>query len=205
MPHSSHPFDTSLTSPSLLIRLKQVDQREKSWAEFVSRYGPKISAWCANNGLQDSDSLDVTQVVLVKLLRTMQSFEYDETKSFRAWLKTVTTHAVNDFFRSQNKQRKITVVSGDPGLVEQASDATVSLLEMLSENFERELMDLAMDRVQAKVSKKRWCAFCMLVIENESTTAVAEKTGMQISDIYATRSKIQKMVQQEVRRLESGS
>ena len=47
------------------------------------RYGRKIYAWCRRWNLQEADTEDVTQMVLLKLAEKMRSFDYDTNKSFR--------------------------------------------------------------------------------------------------------------------------
>ena len=40
---------------------------------------------------------DVTQRVLMQLAVKIRRFAYDPSRSFRAWLKTLTQHALSDF------------------------------------------------------------------------------------------------------------
>src|SRR5215216_2109392 len=90
--------ETSHTSATLLARLRQLPADEAAWGEFTERYARKIYGWCRGWKLQEADAHDVTQTVLLKLAEKMQSFVYDPTRSFRAWLKTVTRHAWSDFW-----------------------------------------------------------------------------------------------------------
>src|SRR5437899_6570468 len=87
----------SLTSPTLLGRLRHAPTDQEAWSEFVDRYGPKIYAWCRQWGLQEADAEDVTQAVLLRLAERMRDFAYDVGKSFRGWLRTLTHHALSDF------------------------------------------------------------------------------------------------------------
>jgi RNA polymerase sigma-70 factor (ECF subfamily) len=89
----------SVTSTTLLVRLQQSPSDEAAWAEFVERYGQRIHGWCLNWGLQEADAQDVSQTVLLKLLKAVQDFRYDPEQKFRAWLKTVTHHAWRDLVR----------------------------------------------------------------------------------------------------------
>src|SRR5439155_24568741 len=86
----------SQTSPTLLVRLRNVEDKQ-AWEEFVDRYAPRIYGWCRNQGLQNADAEDVTQEVLAKLARRMQTFVYAPNSSFRGWLKKVTHNAWVDF------------------------------------------------------------------------------------------------------------
>src|SRR5450631_546907 len=89
------------TSATLLGKLRRWPTDEAAWAKFAQRYGPKILSWCRRWGLQEADGLEVSQDVLLKLAQKMQSFNYDPSRSFRAWLKTLAHHAWRDFVESQ--------------------------------------------------------------------------------------------------------
>src|SRR5262249_49557829 len=85
------------THISLLGRLQHDPGNQAAWNELVARYGPRVHNWCRRWGLQEADAQDVTQDVLLKLARAMRSFNYDPSRSFRAWLKTLTNHALSNF------------------------------------------------------------------------------------------------------------
>ena len=90
------------TSSTLLFRIRDVSDSE-AWGQFLERYTPRIYAWCRRYQLQESDASDITQEVLTKLIKAMQSFEYDASRgSFRGWLKTVTNNAIRDFLSSRS-------------------------------------------------------------------------------------------------------
>src|SRR5262249_6822800 len=91
--------DTSLT---LMMRVKNPDDPE-AWDEFVGQYRPMIEGWCRSWGLPPSDIEDVTQDVLLRLLAAIRQFEYDPSRSFRSWLKTVTRNALTDFTRARRR------------------------------------------------------------------------------------------------------
>jgi RNA polymerase sigma-70 factor (ECF subfamily) len=104
------------TSPTLLGRLAQVPSDQAAWGEFAERYGRRIYTWCRQWQLQQADAEDVTQQVLLKLVNKMRSFSYDPSRSFRAWLKTVTHHAWRDFVEGRTQAG---TGSGDTRVLEQ--------------------------------------------------------------------------------------
>src|SRR5437764_4931 len=78
------------TSASLLLRLRTEPEDASVWNAFVDRYCPLIYGWSRGYGLQDADAQDVTQNVLVLMVRKMRTFQYEPSKRFRSWLATVT-------------------------------------------------------------------------------------------------------------------
>jgi RNA polymerase sigma factor (sigma-70 family) len=189
------------TSPTLLGRLGRVPADQAAWGEFAERYGRKIYGWCRHWQLQEADAEDVTQQVLLKLAHKMRTFSYDPSRSFRAWLKTVTHHAWRDYVETRQRPG---AGSGDTQVLEQLNtvQARDGLADELDEEFTRDLLDEAMARVQLRVQPHTWQAFRLLAVEGRSGAEVAEQLGMKVATVFVARSKVQKMLQEEVRKLE---
>ena len=189
----------SHTSVTLLGRLRKFPTDQTAWSLFVERYGRKILAWCRQWNLQEADSEDVTQTVLLKLADKMKSFDYDETKSFRAWLKTVAWHVLSDYCES----RKAMAVGGDQTMELLGNlKARDDLVQRLDEEFDRELYDEAVSRVRSRVVPKTWEAFERMAVHGESGSEVGAALGMKVATVFVARSKVQKLLQEEVQNLE---
>jgi RNA polymerase sigma-70 factor (ECF subfamily) len=196
-------FADSRTRRTLLERLAQSGGlNQAAWAEFVDRYGRRIYGWCLRWRLQDADAQDVTQIVLLKLAQRMKDFTYDPGRSFRAWLRTVTHNAWQDFVDS----RKTATLSsgGDPS--EQRLDSITARDDLSSELerlFDLELLETAMQRVRLRAAPHTWMAFSMTALEGIPAPEVARRLGMKIARVYAARSTIQQRLQEECQELES--
>ena len=195
------------TSGTLLLRLRQLDDRE-AWGEFVEQYTPRIFAWCRRYRLQDSDAADVTQEVLGKLVRAIRSFDYDATRgSFRGWLKTVTNNAVRDFLEDLARPGR---GSGDTqvgGMLAalQAPDAIQDLTASLEEEAERELLREAESRVQLRVQPNKWEAYRLTALKNVAASDAATELGIPVSEVYVAKSRVLKLLREEVARLGGSS
>jgi len=187
----------SATSTSLLALLRRQPTDQEAWREFVRRYGPRIFNWCRGWNLQPVDAEDVTQDVLLKLARKLTDFTYDPDGSFRAWLKTLTHHAWSDFL---DGRRRVGTSEGLQSL--ETIEAREDLIRRLDEEFDRELLEIAMNRVRLRVAPQTWEAFRLTALENLSGAEVATRVGMQVAMVFRARSKVQKMVQEELARLE---
>jgi RNA polymerase sigma-70 factor (ECF subfamily) len=189
------------TSSSLLYRVQQDAGDQAAWSAFVERYGPRIFAWCRNWQLQESDAQDVTQEVLLQLVNKLRRFQYDRSRSFRAWLKTLVHHAWQDFMEHR---RRAGLGSGDSAVWERLDcvEARESLEQQLQEVFDREVLEEAMARVQQRVAPHTWEAFRLLTFEGLSGAEVAPRVGMQVTMVYVARSKVQKMLREEIDALE---
>jgi RNA polymerase sigma factor (sigma-70 family) len=186
----------SLTSATLLGRLRRSPADQEAWKEFVLRYGPKIYRWCRQWSLQEADAQDVAQNVLLRLAAKMRGFDYDPSRSFRGWLRTLTHHALSDFI---DERRKASLPSVRPL---EALAARDSLVQQLEEEFDRELFEEAMARVQQRVSRHKWEAFRLTAIEGLSGAAAAARLQMKVATVFTAKSKVHKLLQQEIQRLE---
>jgi RNA polymerase sigma-70 factor (ECF subfamily) len=197
-PHDSH---TRLTLLGRLARSGETDQA--AWSEFVDHYGRKVYQWCARWGLQPADAEDVTQTVLFKLAVRMKDFAYDPNKSFRAWLKTVAHHAWRDFVDTQH--RAATGAGGSVALEQlHTAEAREDLEQRLEEQFDQELLERAMQVVQAQVAPHNWDAFRLTAVEGVPAAVVAQRLEIQVARVYAARSHIQQRLREECQRLEEG-
>jgi RNA polymerase sigma-70 factor (ECF subfamily) len=192
------------TRVSLLGRLRQSPLDEAAWAQFVEHYGPRIYAWCRKWHLQEADAQDVTQDVLLRLARKMKDFTYDPSKSFRAWLKTLTSHAWSDFVNARDRPG---LGTGD-ALVHAALESTEAredLVKHLEEEFDRELLETAMLRVRLRVAPQTWEAFRLTALEGLSGAEAAGRIPMQVAQVFVAKRRVQKMLQQEIARLDGSA
>jgi RNA polymerase sigma-70 factor (ECF subfamily) len=190
------------TSATLLDRLRSAPADQGAWSEFVDRYGRKIYGWCRQWGLQEADAEDVTQDVLLRLASKLRGFAYDPKRSFRGWLRTVTHHVWSDFLHN----RKLTGRGSGDTQMTQALDlveARDDLTRRLDEEFTHALLEEASARVRLRVRQHTWEAFRLTAVERKSGAEVAALLGMQVATVFVARSKVQKMLQDEVRKLEA--
>jgi RNA polymerase sigma-70 factor (ECF subfamily) len=193
--------DDSGTHVSLLGRLRRDPTNQSAWGEFVEHYGGKIYAWCRRWELQEADAQDVTQNVLLRLARKMRDFSYDPSRSFRAWLKTLTHHAWSDFLE---ERRRAGLGSGDRGMAEVLHNvqARADLARQLEEEFDHELLEEALARVRLRVAPQTWEAFRLTALEGLSGAEAAARIPMQVAQVFIAKRRVQHMLKGEIERLE---
>ena len=193
---------TCSTSVALLSRLGDLSDID-AWERFVHLYGPQIVNWCRMYGLQDADARDVAQDVLLQISKCIGRFQYDPSKTFRGWLRAVVHSAWCDWVE---RQRPYNRGSGDTDigvrltLVETGDD----LVKKLTEEYERELSRIAMERVRSRIESQTWEAFRLLALEGVDGKEAAERLGMKIGTVFAAKSKVQRLVRKEIHVLDPG-
>ncbi len=187
------------TRVTLLVKLKQDPQDQLAWTEFVSHYGPKIFGWCRKWCTQEADAQDVTQIVMLKLAEKMKTFSYDPTRSFRGWLRTLAHHAWSDFMASRNRPGQ---GSGDEEVHRMllTAEARDDLVKHMEEQYDRELLEMASDRVRLRVAPQTWDAFFLTAVEGLSGVEAAARVGMQVSQVFVAKHRVQKLLREEIQR-----
>jgi RNA polymerase sigma factor (sigma-70 family) len=188
------------TQVTLLARLRNDPADQSAWREFVSLYGGRISGWCRRWGLQEADVEDVAQTVLLKLAAKMREFQYDPHRSFRAFLKTLTRHALSDFLDRRGRLAP-GFAGGDSRLGEilQAVEARDDLARQLERAFDHEVLAAAMSRVRARVAPQTWEAFRLTAIEGLAGAEAAARIPMRVAQVFVAKRRIQQMIRDEVR------
>jgi RNA polymerase sigma factor (sigma-70 family) len=195
--------EESQTWVTLLGRLGRNADDADAWSDFVEHYGRKIYAWCRVWGLQDADAEDVTQHVLLKLAARLREFQYEPGRSFRAWLKTLTHHAWYDFLKARKRPGRGT---GDSVVFDMFAnvEAREDLAVRIERAFDLEQLQEAMARVRLRIEPRTWDAFRLLTIEEWSGAQAAQHLGMKVATVFVARSKVARMIREEVARLDRG-
>jgi RNA polymerase sigma factor (sigma-70 family) len=190
--------DTSLT---LLERLQKNPDDPQAWTLFIERYQPRIRRWCVTWGLQDSDADDVAQNVLVKLFAALRKFQYDPSRSFRAWLKTVTQHAWSDFVAA--RRRDPGQIAGQIDTIADSAEAQSDLERQIEDGFDLELSEIAKHRIKGRTKPANWEAFQLTAIEGLSGAEAARKLGIPVGHVFVAKHRVQKLLQEEVQILKN--
>lgn len=194
---------TNSTRLSLLLRIRDLNDAD-AWNRFVEQYGPYVAQWCQAMGLQEADTADTTQAVLVKLMTVMQSWSLDASKgSFRGWLRRVTQNVAIDLHRNWKER-----ASGDTHILKQLSQLQDNTFEetlwrTVEKAYQQDLLASASQHVQLRVQPKTWSAYELSCIENLSAAEVAQRLQIAIGEVYVARSRVLKMLRSEIERLEA--
>lgn len=196
-------MDQADTSPTLLTRLRQAPTDQAAWGAFVERYGAMISGWCRRWGVQSADTDDIRQNILLDLAKQMHRFEYDASGSFRAWLKTVCYRAWCDFC----DRRRGDLGTGGSTVLDllQSVEARENFLQEFEEEWDRELLEIAMKNVRGRVQEHTWEVFRLMTQDELSGADVAERLGMKVGAVWVAKSKVQKMLRDEIEAMELAS
>jgi RNA polymerase sigma-70 factor (ECF subfamily) len=81
-------------------------------------------------------------------------------------------------------------------------EARANLVKQLEEEFDRELLEEASARVRLRVAPQTWEAFRLTAMEGLSGAEAAARIPMQVAQVFVAKRRVQKMLTEEVARLE---
>jgi RNA polymerase sigma-70 factor (ECF subfamily) len=183
-------------TPASLLELLRHPNEVCAWERFIELYSPLLYHWGKRLGLQDSDAADLVQDVFVLLLRKLPGFDYNPSKSFHAWLKTV--------FLNQYRFHQRTRV---PIPREDAGDdlAAAELATFDDPEYQQYLIRQAFALIEREFTVQQRSAFRAYVLDEQPPEEVARKHGISPGTVYGIKSKILSRLRQELRELLDGA
>ena len=185
------------TSVSLLERLR-TNPDEGAWERLVAVYRPWIMGWLRRHGLTDSDAEDLAQEVLLVVLREVPFFQHNRRPgAFRAWLRTVTVHRVQDFGRSRRYRPEVV---GDGAILDRLAELQDPASE-LSRHWDQEhdahVVRRLVALIEPEFQESTWRAFRAVMLEGETPASAAARLGVSVNAVLLAKSRILARLRQE--------
>jgi RNA polymerase sigma-70 factor (ECF subfamily) len=180
------------TSMSLLERLRLPDN-PRDWDRLVELYQPLLLTWAKRAGLQDADAADLVQDVFAHLHRKLPEFQYDPSRSFRAWLRTVTLNLWRGRQRKASARNENTPIDRVP---EPESEDPAA--EFWEADFNKHLTARALEIMREEFQPATWKAFWDVVVEGRAPEEVARDLGMSTGAVYAARHRVKTRLKEEL-------
>ncbi len=174
------------------MRLKSADNGP-AWARFVKLYTPLIYFWARKCGLQAEDAADLVQDVFTLLLNKLPEFEYDQSKSFRGWLRTVTLNK----WRDKCRVKKLPVENSSQSSLGRIADLAEAESNWDTE-YQKQVVARAIELMKHQFTESTWQACHQYVIEGKPAAEVAENLGVSVWTIYAAKSRLLNRLRNEL-------
>jgi RNA polymerase sigma-70 factor (ECF subfamily) len=129
--------------------------------------------------------------VFCVLVRKLPSFQYDPSKSFRSWLRTV----LQNTWRNRRRQ-KIAEPRDDLDLLPpQKSDEVAELEEA---EYRQHLVARAAELMQAEFEPSTWQACWQFVVVGRPAAEVATELGLTVNAVYLAKSRVLARLRREL-------
>ena len=177
------------TRISLIARMRDMND-EEAWEEFVEVYQPLVQRFIQRHGLQYADAAEVTQEVLSRVAKSIESWEESHERStFRGWLYRITRNLTIDFLRKRKVEGE-RLGKGDAGLSQVASSEDASKSQEFQAEYEKQIFYWAAERLKPSFKPENWQAFWLSTVEGHSIDEVSKQLKMDCGKIYVARSRI---------------
>jgi len=203
----SNPDDTIPTRQSLLERLKNWED-QTGWQDFFHTYWKLIYGVARQAGLTDAEAQDVVQETVISVAKKMGAFKTDPAfGSFKSWLLQITRRRIVDQFRKRPRQIEFrkgrTDGTARTPTLEAIPDPGARELETIwQEEWRRNLVDVALERVKRLVSSKQFLLFHQQAFKQWPPRKVAAKYGVSMAQVYMAKYRVAGILKREIKKLE---
>jgi RNA polymerase sigma-70 factor (ECF subfamily) len=192
------------TRQSLLSRLKDWGD-EESYRDFFNTYWKLIYSAAIRAGLTDAEAQDVVQETVIGVARRMPGFVYDPSKgSFKTFLMRQTDWRIFDQFRKRMPVQQLNSADTSTGTSEferLPDPAAPPLDKVWDEEWEKNLLEAAVQRVKAKVDGKQYQIFDLYFRHKWPVSRIAKDLKITSARVYLAKHRIGKLIKQEVLQL----
>lgn len=201
--------DPDATRSSLVNRLRNWSDHG-SWQDFFDTYWKLIYAVAIKAGLSEAEARDVVQETVVAVAKQMRDGGYDRTRSsFKNWLCLITRRRIVDHFRKRTDPKVRTAPrartdTSRTDTVNRVPDpASLDLGAVWEEEWQKNLLDAAIERVKQQVAPKQFQIFDLSVLRELPLAEVKTLLKVNAAQIYLARHRVRVLIKKEVKRLQA--
>lgn len=187
------------TKVTLLMRLKN-SQDEKSWDEFYFYYAPYVKNLVRQFNLPEADVSDVTQLILVRVWKSLSHFTYDKSKGlFRSWLAAISRNATINYLDSKSNRNNRQNVP----LEDQEFNSFVSpeVEEISEKEWRRHISSLAWDNIKKDLSDRMRLSFTRS-LDGVDKDIIAAELDVEPNTVQVYKQRVANKLCKEINRLE---
>ena len=189
-------FIMESTSLSLLDRLANAGDNA-DWQKLLSIYRPFIQSVIQGYPNLLSEADDISQNVMLVLMRELPVFNRQRTGSFRLFLRQIT---INQLRTASRKSKKFANNACEDIAQELADPASIASKKW-DQEYERVVFQRLIELVRPTVSEQVWPAFERYALEDEPPVKVAEELKMSLNSVLLAKSRILKQLRNEAKGL----
>lgn len=183
------------TRNSLILRARNADDSQ-AWEEFVKYYERFIFHVLHRMNVSAGDFDDLAQNVLIKLWRSIASYEPTKAR-FRTWLGVVVRNAVYDQFSETQRRRKL--LQQERECLQMLEKEPASEIEQLIEQeWANYVTSLAMERIQNLFSNEAVRSFTMS-LDGTSAKEIAAELKLSPDSVYTLKSRVKSRFIKEIK------
>src|SRR5207249_1555032 len=174
-----------------------------SWKVFFDTYWKLIYSSARKAGLTDDEAQEVVQETVISVCKSMPGFEYNAAGSFKNWLMKLTSWRIADQLRKREQRdryrKRRARAANHTATVERLPDpAGVALEAVWDEEWERNLLAAAIERVKKKVDPRLYQIFDLYVFKDWPVSRVAQAVKTNRAWISLAKHRITRLIKTEI-------
>lgn len=200
--------DPLKTRKSLIERMRDRDD-QRSWREFFNTYWKLIYGTGIKAGLSREEAEEVVQETMITVANMLDGFEYDpDRSSFKNWLLHKTRWRIIDQVRKRPKlemdhAHSSNETSRTPAHERIADPDSLNYQDIWEAEWQKNLMDVAIDRVKKQVKARQFQIFDLYVLKNWSVAEIRKTLKVNAAQIYLNKHRISGLLKKEIKRIEA--
>lgn len=178
--------------------------QQQEWQQFYAAHSAAIFRQAKRKGFQDADANDVTQDVMVSLVRKRGHYDPDKG-TVENWVFIVAKNAIVNHAKRRQIQGYGVGPSGESGkqLSELQNDpllkiAAPEIEQNWDQEYEQNRFLQAAERVQHEFNKRTWKAFWLTAVEGLTARAAGKKLKMSSGAVYVAKSRVVARLREEI-------
>lgn len=170
--------------------------------------------------MNETEADEVVQDTLISVAKKMPGFTYDPAKdSFKGWLLTVMRWRILDQLEKRAKVGQASGLSGageTPALRSRSPDDTArtatveriadpagfDLTALWDEEWEKNLLQVALARIKRQVHPQHYEIYHLHVILGQPVRDVARALGVNVAQVHLAKYRVGQLLKKEIRRLQ---
>jgi RNA polymerase sigma-70 factor (ECF subfamily) len=198
------------TRRTLLTRLKDWGD-QAGWQEFFDTYWRLIYSVAVKAGLTDAEAQEVVQETFLEVAKKMPGFRYDPALgSFKGWLLHTTQWKISAQFKRRRRERREIHLPEDNGTATRALEQLADPISLdwdkvWEAEWERTLLDAALEKVKLRVSPAQFEIFYLHVLKERPVKEVAATLEVSAGQVYLARHRVGRLLKSEIRRLRTST
>lgn len=182
--------DSSKTGSRLVAGLQS--GADWAWVEFFKLYHPRLLGWARKSGLNHADADEVVAELIAKLNVRLSSFQYDRTKTFKGYMRTMLQNLVSD---SRRKKRRLgQVFTLEEGHDRIRTSASESVLDEICKVEAEALLIISQKEVLDRIPEDNRVIWIALAIKSATVDELAAELATSRSSVYRIRTQVSKEI-----------
>lgn len=184
------------TRQSLLLRARAGETN--AWKDLTDLYRPLILAWLNRQGVPAGDLEDLSQEVLLSVVKHLPSFQHSGHRgAFRTWLRTIVCSRTADYWRALHGGMQAQGGSSATAALQQIADPDSELNRQWDEEHDRYVLDCLLDLVEEEFEPITLQAFRRLALDGVRGAEAAHELGLSVAAVYVAKSRVLARIRQE--------